>query len=66
MSGKSERKRHSCEEVLTRMYPNHAQAQDGELWICECGLAYEHVCDEASGCRWDLLPAVRARRPHGR
>ncbi len=53
------RKRHSCGEVLARDYPQHAQAQEGEWWTCACGLMYEHVCDEAEGCKWELFLLVR-------
>jgi hypothetical protein len=45
-----------CERTLEAQRPNHAQAQDGEIWICPCGKRLEHVCDEAEGCSWDLMP----------
>lgn len=45
---------HSCDRFLNRKYPNHAQARDGERWVCTCGKEYEHVCDEAEGCSWRL------------
>lgn len=42
-----------CESNLEVFYPNHTQAQDGELWTCPtCGEKWEHVCDEAEGCEW--------------
>lgn len=41
-----------CEAVLERTYPNHSQAEDGEVWTCECGTVWVHVCDEAEGCFW--------------
>ena len=53
------RTRHSCEKTLEANYPNHAQAQDGEHWTCTCGLTYEHVCDEAEGCKWTLFPLAK-------
>lgn len=45
-----------CEKRLLIQRPGHAQAQDGEIWTCTCGKGFEHVCNEAEGCRWDLLP----------
>ena len=57
------RKWHSCEEVLTRTYSSHTQAEDGERWTCTCGLAYEHICDEAKGCSWTLLLGGKRRKP---
>jgi hypothetical protein len=26
------------------------------LWMCECGRAWAHVCDEAEGCFWARMP----------
>lgn len=51
-------KQHSirvCERRLERLKPHQKQARDGETWTCSCGRVWEHVCDEAEGCRWDLL-----------
>lgn len=56
------RKRHSCEEVLEAGYPNHSQAEEGERWTCTCGLTYEHVCDEAEGCRWTLFALAERQK----
>jgi len=44
-----------CDRELSRQRPNHSQAPDGEIWTCPCGRCFEHVCDEADGCRWDLV-----------
>jgi hypothetical protein len=44
-----------CDRELSRQRPQHAQAPDGEIWICPCGRRFEHICDEAEGCRWDLV-----------
>lgn len=49
------RVKHSCDIKLSEDYPAHSQASDGERWRCSCGLIYEHVCDEAEGCKWILL-----------
>jgi hypothetical protein len=46
---------HDCDRELSRQRPNHSQAPDGEIWSCPCGRCFEHVCDEAEGCRWDLV-----------
>jgi hypothetical protein len=45
-----------CDRQLSIQRPGHAQAQNGEIWTCPCGRHFEHVCDEAEGCRWDLMP----------
>lgn len=45
-----------CEHQLLIQRPSHAQAQNGEIWTCTCSKRFEHVCDEAEGCRWDLMP----------
>jgi len=44
-----------CDRELSRQRPGHAQAQDGEIWTCPCGLRFEHICDEAEGCSWGLV-----------
>ena len=43
---------HDCEKELETLYPNHAQANDGERWTCTCGKEWIHLCDEAEGCVW--------------
>jgi hypothetical protein len=45
-----------CEHQLLIQRPSHAQAQNGEIWTCTCSKRFEHICDEAEGCRWDLMP----------
>lgn len=45
----------ACEIFLKKQRPNHQQAQDGETWTCACGRHFVHVCDEAEGCRWDVI-----------
>lgn len=41
-----------CEEGV----PSSNRAQDGERWTCsKCRKVWEHACDEAEGCSWDLV-----------
>lgn len=49
-----------CERALLKQHPGHAQAQDGEIWICVCGRHFRHFCDEAEGCCWDLVTQATA------
>jgi hypothetical protein len=44
---------HNCDLTLRQMYPDQAQASDGEKWTCICGKVWVHVCDEAEGCSWE-------------
>lgn len=57
---------HACDREISRRYPGHAQARDGEHWTCSCGRCFVHVCDEAEGCTWVLnnraAPDQDARR----
>jgi hypothetical protein len=43
---------HSCEKVLVQFMPDHAQRNDGDRFVCTCGVVYQHECDEAEGCSW--------------
>jgi len=52
-----------CDRELTRHRPNHSQAPAGEIWTCPCGRRFEHVCDEAEGCSWDLITNSQASEP---
>jgi hypothetical protein len=39
-----------------RDVPSSNRAQDGQRWTCpRCSKVWEHVCDEAEGCSWDLV-----------
>jgi hypothetical protein len=64
-------KRHACCEAylakIGKLYTGYCT--DGEKVTCEqCGQVLEHVCDEAEGCSWVLVPAAGARfaKPTGR
>jgi hypothetical protein len=43
---------HNCYQELCKETPNQAQAQEGQQFLCSCGILYEHICDESSGCKW--------------
>lgn len=51
-----------CELELTALVPTYAQAQDGLTFDCSCGRRFAHVCDEAEGCRWDVIRGPRPLR----
>jgi hypothetical protein len=40
----------TCDKLL-RADPSHDTFRcQPKLWMCECGRAWAHVCDEAEGC----------------
>lgn len=43
---------HDCEAAL-KADPSYDPFRcKPTLWMCECGRAWAHVCDEAEGCCW--------------
>ena len=45
-----------CDAELRRSGPSAGRASDGDRWTCTCGRVFVHVCDEATGCQWELVP----------
>jgi len=33
---------HSYEKVLVQFMPDHAQRNDGDRFVCTCGVVYQH------------------------
>ena len=57
-------KKHKCEKELEKQYKANVRltpslAQDGDTWTCACGKTYTHICDEAEGCCWEVLPQIQ-------
>lgn len=60
---------HICEAELFERGPSDGYAKDGERWTCSCGKIYEHSCEEANGCQWNLCAEATpspATKDHGK